>query len=115
VTFKGQPIPKGKIQFIPDTSKGNSGPVGFADIKDGAYDTALPGGHGMPGGPMIIKIEGFDPSKTEKDKSGETLIKPLFPMYQTTADLPKETTTKDFDVPATAGPATGKPGDPIIP
>ena len=89
---------------------------GFADIKDWVYDTSLPGGNGTAGGPVIVKIEGFDPSQTEKpDKAGETLIKPLFPAYQTTADLPKEATTKDFDVPATAGAGTGKPGEPIIP
>ncbi|HYH69566.1 MAG TPA: hypothetical protein VD866_33025 [Urbifossiella sp.] len=110
VTFKNQPIAAGKIYFNPDTSKGNTGPSGFADIKDGAYDTSATGGRGYGGGPTIIAIEGFDPSakgaKDKDDKSGETTIKALFPRYEFTMDLPKEGQTKDFDVP---GDATSRP------
>lgn len=111
VTFKGQPIPSGKIYFIPDATKGNSGPTGFAMIKDGAYDTSA-GGRGAVGGQMIVAIEGFDPTATVKDpESGEDLLKPLFPRYETAAELPNATTTKDFDVPASAeqGPAKTDP------
>ncbi len=106
VTFKGQPVPMGKIYFSPDTSKGNTGPTGYADIKDGAYDTGTPGGRGFGGGPVVIAIEGFDPNQLGRadkdDKSGEVLIKSLFPRYETTADLPKAVNTKDIDVPADA-------------
>lgn len=103
VTFKGQPLPAGKIYFTPDASKGNKGPTGYADIKDGKYDTAATGGSGIVGGPMLVRIEGIDPSQIEKaDKAGETVAKVLFPPYQTAVDLPKENTMKDFDVPADA-------------
>lgn len=116
VTYKGQPVPAGRIYFMPDTKKGNKGPTGFAEIKNGAYDTAEPGGHGAVAGAMIVKIEGYDPNQKDKtDAAGETPIKPLFPTYQTAAELPKEDTTKDFDVPATAGgkqPGPGQPGTP---
>jgi hypothetical protein len=120
VTFKGQPVPAGKIYFMPDGSKGNTGPTGYADIKDGQYDTSATGGRGAGKGPMIVAIEGFDPStpgKAEKgDTSGEATVKTLFPRYETTTDLPGEAATKDFDVPADAG--SGKPQKgvgPIIP
>jgi len=106
VTFKGQPVPVGKIYFNPDTSKGNTGPTGYADIKDGEYDTSAGTGRGFVGGPVVIQIEGFDPSakgKNEKDdKSGEVLIKSLFPRYDLPTELPKSNTTKDVDVPADA-------------
>lgn len=106
VTFKGQPVPAGKIYFTPDSAKGNSGPQGYADIKDGEYDTSASGGHGVGSGPMTVSIEGFDPSKSgakEKgDVSGEETILMLFPTYKTTADLPDDDSTKDFDVPAEA-------------
>jgi hypothetical protein len=104
VTFKGQPIPAGTIYFIPDTKKGNEGPSGWATIKDGSYDTSAEGGKGMIGGPMIVAIEGIDTTAGAKtDKSGvEIHGKALFPKYEMSVDLPKEKTTKDFDVPADA-------------
>jgi hypothetical protein len=116
ITFKGQPIPAGMIYFIPDESKGNSGPTGYADIKDGQYDTSAEGGQGAAGGPMIIAIEGIDPNaKPDKaDPSGEVTAKSLFPRYETTADLPKSDSTKDFDVPADAVKGTVPQGPAII-
>jgi hypothetical protein len=106
VTFDGKPIPVGKIYFVPDTGKGNSGATGFADIKDGAYDTASATGKKHIGGPMIVKIEGFDPAakgpESPDDTSGEVTIKSLFPTYETPAELAKSGGTKDFDVPASA-------------
>jgi hypothetical protein len=116
VTFKGQPIPAGKIYFIPDTKNGNKGATGYADIKDGAYDTSVVGGFGTVGGPMLIKIEGFEPLPADKvDKSKEVTSKALFPTYQTTADLPKGDSTKDFDVPAEAPKPAQPKGGVIIP
>ena len=47
ITFNGQPVPAGKIYFTPDTSKGNSGPTGYADITNGRYDTASEAGKGI--------------------------------------------------------------------
>jgi ABC-type oligopeptide transport system substrate-binding subunit len=115
-TFKGQPIAKGKIYFIPDTKAGNSGPTGFADITDGAYDTSSAGGRGIFGGPTIVRIEAVDPSQTDKtDKAGEVIMKQLFPTYETKADLPKSDSTKDFDVPADAKRGSQQKGGEIVP
>ena len=100
VTFKGQPIAVGKIFFVPDHAKGNKGPSGYADIKDGAYDTSLPGGAGSIGGPMTITIQAADPaSQPGKSTQGG---KSLFPPYSISADMPKADGTKDIDVPADA-------------
>jgi hypothetical protein len=115
VTFKGQPVPAGRIHFVPDSKKGNKGASGYAEIKNGAYDTASSGGRGVIGGAMIVKIEAWDPSQQVKsEKTGETSPKQLFSLYQTSADLPQGESTKDFDVPATAaaGP-TGPGGKPV--
>lgn len=114
-TFKGEPIKVGKIYFIPDGSKGNKGPTGYANIVDGKYDTAAPGGTGAGKGPMVVTIEGTDPDKQGKaakgDTSGEVLVATLFPSYETTVELPGSETTKDFDVPAeaTKGPKATAP------
>jgi hypothetical protein len=120
VTFQGKPVPAGKVYFIPDGSKGNTGPTGFADIKDGQYDTGATGGRNAPPGPVLIAVEGLDPAAApdKKDKNEEATAKALFPRYQIAAVLPAEKSTKDIDVPADAakgqkGPA-GKPGD-VVP
>ncbi len=112
VKFKGAPVPKGKIYFAPDTAKGNSGPTGYADIVDGAFDTSATGGRGSVKGSVVVAIEGFDPSQTNKpikgDTSGETTIAVLFPRYETTLDV-TGSTTKDFDVPADAAKGPKQP------
>ena len=132
VKFKGQPVPAGKIYFIPDTSAGHTGPTGYADIKDGKYDTDAPGGRRAHSGPVIVAIEGIDPNAPpEKPKEGEkgekgeksevsaeSTGKLLFPRYETKFDVPTSAATKDFEVPADAakGPvqAGKKPGE-IVP
>ena len=94
--------------------------TGYADIKDGRYDTSSSGGRGCVGGPMIIAIEGTDPNAApDKPKKGEeseeTTVKLLFPRYEIAEDLPKSDTTKDITVPAEAskGPIEPKkkPGE----
>lgn len=105
VTFKGQPVPAGKIYFAPDGGKGNTGPTGYAEIKDGQYDTSAAGGAGVAKGPLIVTIDGFDPTasapEVKGDTSGETVAKTLFAHYETTVEV-TESTTKDFDVPESA-------------
>ena len=97
VKFGGKPIPKGAIFFDPDLKKKNDGPAGFAYIKDGVYDTR-DNGKGVIAGPHVVRIQGFDGRPGRELPMGS----PMFPQYQTTADLPGEATTRDFDVPASA-------------
>src|SRR5262245_43058825 len=72
VTFNGQPVPKGRIVFLPDGSKGGSGQGTVAEISNGSYDTR-PGGTPLPTGALVVRIEGFD-GKSGSNPSG----KPLF-------------------------------------
>jgi hypothetical protein len=104
-TFAGKPIPTGKIYFSPDSSKGNTGATGYADIKDGKYDTSAAGGRGTIGGAMIVRIEGADGIRIDEERPAGNA---LFPSYETSVELAKSGTTKDFDVPANA--ATAQPG-----
>jgi hypothetical protein len=96
INFKGSPVPAGKIYFTPDASKGNSGQPGFADIKDGAYDTGQKGSQGVDGGAMAVRIEGFD-------AAGAMLF-----VHTESFDLPKGSATKNFDVPASAAEKAAK-------
>ncbi len=96
VTFEGQPVPIGTIYFNPDGTQGNTGPGSAADIRDGKYET--PAGKGHVGGPMIIRVDGYD--GIEVQENGETLTqgKSMFPTFETKADLPKEKAEKNFVV-----------------
>ena len=94
VTFEGKPVKYGNIVFEPDASKGNNGPQGYAKIVDGAYDTA-DAGTGPCVGPQVVAIEGY-PDLDAAKKSR------LVFNYRTTVDLPAQTTTQNFAVPASA-------------
>jgi hypothetical protein len=119
VTFAGKPVPAGKIYFRPDSSKGSSGSTGYADIRDGQYDTSIEGGQGAPAGAVVIMIEGNDPTAASSggEASADITTKPLFSGYETTAELPKGASTKDIEVPAEAakGPVAPKVNKQIVP
>lgn len=96
VAYDGNPVPFGQIIFAPDSSAGNSGPQGVADIRAGRYDTGS--GKGTVGGPHIAKITGFDTDPAAGTE--ENPVAPLFVGYETKVDLPKADGTQDFSVPA---------------
>lgn len=51
VSYKGAPLPRGTIVFIPDASRGSSGPLARADIQaDGSYRLRTGGSEGAPAG-----------------------------------------------------------------
>src|SRR5262245_56260581 len=68
VTFSGKPIPVGRIYFSPDSSKGNIGLTGYADIKEGKYDSSVSGGRGIAGGATVVRIEGSDGVKIDEER-----------------------------------------------
>jgi len=98
VTYAGKPVPAGSVTFQPDKTKGNSGAAGFATIKDGKYDTKA-GGQGVVGGPQVVKIAGFDGVAQPQLPNGAA----LFREYSVSVDLPKEKTTKDFEIKGAGG------------
>lgn len=97
VTYKGEPVPKGFVTFMPDTSKGNSGPGGGAAIVDGQYRTEP--GKGIVGGPHLVRIVGYDGVATQE--SGEELPdgKSLFIPVQLQITFPTENSERDFELP----------------
>ena len=107
VTFNGQPLPRGRILFLPDTTKGNSGQGGFAEITDGVYDTRN-NGSATPGGPLIVRVDGFDGNTTSSNLVGQ----PLFLSYEVRVEVPRDSATKDFDVPGSAAKNLPKLVDP---
>ena len=102
-SFKGKPVPAGRVLLAPDGTQGNRGPAAYAQIVDGRFTTE--NGKGHVGGPHVVEIQGFDTSAgTEPPPS-------LFPVYETVVDLPRAESSMDFDVPAKkpARQPTGRP------
>jgi len=95
VTFGGQPVPAGVIYFDPDVTKGHDGPQGYAQIKDGHYDTRQEGKPVTPG-PHVVRIQGFDGKSANELPLGQ----PLFPQAQQNRDMPAADSTQDFSIPA---------------
>ncbi|MBN2296584.1 MAG: hypothetical protein JXM70_29420 [Pirellulales bacterium] len=95
-TFGGKAIPAGKIMFVPDRSKNNTGSRGIARIENGQYKT-LPG-QGATGGPQVVSIQGYD-GVNPPGWSGSDMGSPIFQRYEKNIELPAENTTVDFDVP----------------
>jgi hypothetical protein len=93
VTFNGQPVPVGTINF--DPAPGSSVIPGYAVIQQGKYDTRT-GGVGHGGGKIIIRINGFDGIAQEGEMSQGT---PLFPETTTTSELPAKDDTRNFELP----------------
>lgn len=125
VNFDGKPLPFGRIEFIPDTTKQNTGPAGFAVVVDGKYDTTE-NGRGAIAGAHVVRLTGYasEPADIPEDapdpESVESNVEPLFYAYSMDRDLPEEPSTQEFVIPAIAAGfdgsksqvATGSVGDP---
>jgi hypothetical protein len=98
VKFKGEPVPAGYIQFMPDASKGGQGMVKTARIKNGKYDTSLSEPPGVNPGPTIIKIVGYDGKKVPLYAEGKQVFNP----HEIKDTIAEGTSTKDFTVPESA-------------
>jgi len=102
VTFNGQPVPLGTIEFIPDESRGNRGPGTSAGIANGQYKT--PRGQGTIGGPHKVRITGYDGQvKPVPGAPGEQTMPanpPLFADVELQVDLPLANAQMDFVVPS---------------
>jgi hypothetical protein len=98
VVFRGKPVPAGYISFMPDASEGNLGKVKVAQIKDGAYSTALEENSGISPGATVIRIAGFDGKKQKGFSQGKQIFNP----YELRATLRDGASTMDFTVPPSA-------------
>lgn len=99
ITFDGQPVPAGAIFFEPDAAGGNDGTQGYAEIKNGRYDTS-DSEKGITGGAYHARIRGFVPP------GGDAPAKVLFKDYRHSLQLPQDDSQQDISVPPEA--ATGE-------
>lgn len=105
VEYDGKPVPAGRIELLPDISKGNSGPTGYADIVNGRYDTAHQG-KGAVIGPQVAVITGYSKVSQPQTLSDEELAAQpagnnvLFHDYRVSIEVKHGAATQDFKVPA---------------
>jgi hypothetical protein len=99
VTFKGEPVPAGWISFTPDVAAGNDGPVKVLQINNGAYDSSKGSEPGLKPGPYFIKIAGFDGVRIPLYGQGKQIFNPV----DETFTVPAGSSTKDFEIPESAG------------
>ena len=96
VTYKGNPLPAGTIQFVP--TKDNPGTTGNAKIVNGQYDTSAEGSHGTIGGSQTVIINGFD---GKADPANELpLGKQIVKDYKVDYDVPLQSdpAVQDFKI-----------------
>jgi hypothetical protein len=94
VTYDGQPVQAGRVIFEPDVDLSNSGPAGYADIRQGSYETLT--GKGVVGGPHQIRVICLT-GVPEGEELAEGRM--LCPEYQQSLDLPPANTSHDIAVP----------------
>ena len=94
VTYGDAPVVAGRVIFEPDVEQGNHGPAGYADIRQGRYQTL--NGKGVIGGQHKVRVICLT-GVPEGEELAEGRM--LCPEYQATIDLPKSGTTHDIAVP----------------
>ena len=96
ITFKGQPVPKGMVRFMPDSSKGTKGPGGGAVIENGKF--LAPPSKGVVPGAYLIEIDGTDGVPVKEGGEMMTNGKGLFPTVRVQHEFPNEDSVWDYDV-----------------
>jgi hypothetical protein len=99
VTFKGQPVPDGFLNFMPDATAGNRGEVKGFPIKYGVYNTAEGPNPGVYPGENKVTVSGFDGKAKKLYPQGEQVFNP----FDIKVSVPEGVTTKDIEVPESAG------------
>ncbi|MCC9606665.1 hypothetical protein LOC68_16725 [Blastopirellula sp. JC732] len=93
VTYDGQPVPAGMIQFSPDEAKGNPGFGCVAMIRNGQFTTR--DSLGVLGGAYVIRVQGLDGIAAGENSDGA----PIFRTYEMSVELPMKSGQFDIDVP----------------
>jgi len=75
VTLDGKPLPRGSVQFVPDTGRGTEGPTATAEIQpDGTYTLTTAGQNGAMIGWHRARVVSKQEPKDETDTDPPSLI-----------------------------------------
>lgn len=93
VKYKDKPVKAGVMHFEPAGDKADPRAITMVEIRDGRYE--LPKVKGVMGGPYTVIISPTDGTPIPDEPQGKPLLaKP----YVARIDLPKEASTKNFEV-----------------
>ena len=95
VTYQDKPVAAGRVIFEPAVEQGNSGPAGYADIRQGEYETLAD--KGVVGGPHNVRVICLT-GVPEGEELAEGRM--LCPEFRFELNLPQQKTTHDIQVPA---------------
>jgi hypothetical protein len=96
VTFDGQPVAEGEIRFSPDSTKGNTGPQGYAAIENGKFKTLKE--TGVIVGPMYATVTAVDPIKGEEKNDGSSSRKIIFENWNYAFEMPAQSHLLDLKI-----------------
>ncbi len=104
----GKPITTGRVTFVPDEDRNNSGPPGYAIIQNGTFSTLKPGGKASVAGPIKVLVTCYG----EPDANGVLPEEPLFVDYaipiEIDANQKKKRKPLNLDIPLQAKKSTKK-------
>ncbi|NLE38728.1 MAG: carboxypeptidase regulatory-like domain-containing protein [Pirellulaceae bacterium] len=86
VTLDGNPIAEGNVVFVPDASKGHSGPMSMSLITNGQYRIRTVGKDGVPAGWYTVIVE--DSQRPIFADGGSKKGPPIPPDYRTAEKSP---------------------------
>lgn len=87
VTFRGEPVPYGTIEFHPASEEENPGPTVSTEIRDGVFDTSSSGA-GVVKGPLELRITAYpsEPATSEDETVEVEPVEPYFVGYTINMD-----------------------------
>lgn len=102
----GKPITTGRVTFVPDEDRSNSGPPGYAIIQNGIFNTTKPGGKASVAGPIKVLVTCYG----EPDANGVLPEEPLFVDYAILAEIDPDQKKKSLklEIPLQTKKATKK-------
>lgn len=84
ITLDGQPLDSGNVQFVPEESKGTSGPIGTGRIgPDGKYEISTAGVSGALVGHHLVAIEAFEASDLSDHSISPSLVPQRYTNFHT--------------------------------
>ncbi|QDU38534.1 hypothetical protein Mal4_28630 [Maioricimonas rarisocia] len=91
VTFNGEPVPYGTIEFHPASESENPGPTVSTEIHNGTFDTAE-SGTAVVRGPLEIRITAYpsEPADLEDETAEAEVVEPYFVGYTVEMDYTAE-------------------------
>lgn len=100
VTLDGTPLPRGRVQFVPDAPPEKNAPSSVGEIgPDGKYEMETQGVKGAMVGRHLVRIESTKPPRDETDTMPASLIPLGYNNHATSGIVVEVKAGQDNDIP----------------